>query len=298
MQTGFHTSDSIQNNNVRYIIRSKDRLNNTASSTSINASTAYTQNSPADFTVAFSSQIDQNVGEFWVKVINVSIPTIPPGISRGMVASANYALDTNSFVDIVASFQQSQCLDTDLGIAEKQKSDQTIATFAYDSRVATVVTNFNQSQSQWIRCKNTQMGTLQIKAFSDTGMQLGTRLLTGNTSTAITVYNVDSTSTYLNATGGFYQQLVILFTANVTTVTRGDQVTGGTLLNFISGDISVLSISGKNVTIGFPRQNLPQIATSTLTVYFSQNLKLLYPIKDWAMELLITSTNPVKSRLV
>jgi hypothetical protein len=74
-------------------------------------------------------------------------------------------------------------------------------------------------------------------------------------------------------------------------------VTGGTITNYILGEISVLANSGGNVTIGFPNQSLSAIPTS-VTVAFYYNAKGLSPLKDWSLELLVTTTNPLKNRIV
>jgi len=282
-----------QANVVRYIIRSKDRVNAVAPIAS-----AYQVNGTSDFTLVMNQPVVARVEEFWIKVVNVAISTIPYSISRGVIVNTTYAFDTNAFVDICCSFQQAETVDSENGICEKSRSDQTIAYFSYDSKTAGALTNFNASQNQWIRVRNNNVSFLQFKLFSDTGMQLATRQVTGNSLTAVagSANTVTTGTGYLNSAGTF-QQLVIPFTGTVANVIRGDQVTGGTITNYILGEISVLANSGGNVTIGFPNQSLSAIPTS-VTVAFYYNAKGLSPLKDWSLELLVTTTNPLKNRIV
>lgn len=282
-----------QTNVVRYIIRSKDRLNAVAP-----IATSYQVNGTSDCTLVMNTPVVGRVEEFWIKVVNVAISTIPYNVSRGIVNTTTYAFDTNAFVDICCSFQQAETVDSENGICEKSRSDQTIAYFSYDSKTAGALTNFNASQNQWIRVRNNNMSFLQFKLFSDSGMQLATRAVTGNSITAISgATNTVATGSGTLNSAGTYQQLVIPFTGSVSGVARGDQVTGGTITTYILGEISVLANSGNNVTIGFPNQTLSAIPT-TVNVAFSTNSKAISPLKDWSMELLVTTTNPIKNRIV
>jgi hypothetical protein len=292
-------------NYVRYIIRSKDRLNPT---TKYGDVSAYLQNSPADFQVMLNPPLEQNREELWVKIINACIPTVPYGVIRGRTNV--YALDTNSYVDMCLSIQQSQTVDTEVGIAEKTPSDRTFALLPYDPRANGILLLANQAQSEWIKCRRDDFSRLQVKLFSDTGLQLYTRLNTGNTSTIISAAmdtsNNFSASIFKQA--GVYQQLTLSF-ATAKAVKRGDTVgvgAGGStdITTYISGAITVLSIFGSyQVTIGFQSQNIADIPNSTgspLNVSFRANASGMQPqsIQDWSFGLLVSSVDPLKTRVI
>ena len=153
-----------KDNCARYVIRSKDRQNPTTTYATVNGAI---QNSPADFGVVFYPPIEHNTEELWVKNLNVCIPTIPYGVVRGLTNV--YAFDTNSYIDLCLSIQQSTTIDTELGIAEKSQSDKSFALLPYDSRSSGVVFLSNQAQSEWIKVRRDDMSSLRVKLFSDTG---------------------------------------------------------------------------------------------------------------------------------
>ena len=83
-------------NLIRYTVRSKDRLNPTIGNPA-NPVTGTTSNSPVNFQALFNPGVDARVSEFWVKLSNLSIGAIPYGVTKSLSAGAvRHALDTNA----------------------------------------------------------------------------------------------------------------------------------------------------------------------------------------------------------
>ena len=301
----------ICNNTVRYLIRSKDRVNPPA--TVYGNSTGYYNNSTADFTLLFNPQIDQNVAEFWVKITNISIPATPLTMARmasqsviGTVATNDnflqFVLDTSSYVDLCCSFQQAQTVDSENGIAEKTRSDQTFAILPYDSKTDGIGKLNSNNSSQWIRCRNNQMSSMQFKLFNDAGMQLNCRESTGNTISSAT----KTISSVNISTPGNYQQMVLNVASGGTTFKRGDRLnynSAGDLSTILIGEVTVLSSTSTTITIGFQNQaisatQVTSLNGGTISATFNVNTNLSYPLNDWSMELILTTTNPYEKRLI
>ena len=69
------------------------------------------------------------------------------------------------------------------------------------------------------------------------------------------------------------------------------------LPNFIYGAITVISVTGNTVRVGFPSQVLNAPIASGTLVSFHKNA-VQEPLQDWSLELLVSPTNPVETRFV
>ena len=286
---------------VRYIISSKDR---TAPGPLpvVNPVVAYVVDSPADFGVLLNPPIDANVSEFWIKLQNIAIPSIPVSTNKSYIGQGRYALDTLAFIDLCIDYQQSQAVDTNTGIAEKMGNDNTFALIPYDAQNTEGIVRLYTDQP-WVRVRNNgQHQSLRVKLFADTGLQLATRLLTGDVITSVPTTAagaVQCTAVSPSTTPAYYQQLTFTF-ASLPAVTRGDIVSGGTIVNYIFGVITVISIdsTAKTVTVGFPRQLISNGVGAGRSFFFSSNSKKPGPLQDWTMELLVSTTDPGRDRIL
>jgi hypothetical protein len=92
---------------------------------------------------------------------------------------------------------------------------------------------------------------------------------------AVTSYNENVFGTFSTAVGSYLQYTSILTTggSNITSVTFtfssspgafvDQQVWNGTVLNFITGYIRVIAVSGNTITVEFPRQTVSNIPSNT-----------------------------------
>jgi hypothetical protein len=289
-------------NVVRYIVRSKDRLNATVGNP-VSPVTGPTTNSPMNFQVLFNPAVDARVSEFWVKLVNFSLASLPYGVTKSLpVAGVRHGFDTSAFVDLCVDFQEPFAFDTEQGIAEKLQSDKTFATIAYDRNYGETMARLalGSNEYPWIRVRNNgNLNFISVKLFADTGLQLATKLFSATTSDSAD----NATNAPAGTTGVRCQFLDLPFAAAPAGVARGHEVYTGTttpalqITNLIYGTITVISVTGSTVRIGFPSQILSaQIPTGTL-VSFHANAPQL-PLQDWSMELLVSPTNPVETRLL
>ena len=289
-----------EGNFIRYTVRSKDRLNATVGNP-VSPVVGPTINSPVNFLALFNPAVDANVQEFWVKLSNLSIAAIPYGVSKSLpAASVKHGFDASSFVDLCIDFQEPSAFDTEQGIAEKLSSDKTFAIMSYDRNSSETVARLAMGANEypWVRVRNNgNLNFIQVKLFADTGLQLAAKLLSANASDLAD----NATNAAVGTVGVRVQYLDLPFAAAPVGVARGHEVynsgTAGQITNLIYGTITVISVAGSTVRIGFPSQILSAPIASGTLVSFHKNATQ-EPIQDWAMELLVSPTNPVEKRLL
>lgn len=287
-------------NFIRYTVRSKDRLNATIGNPA-SPVVGPTINSPVSFQALFNPSVDANVQEFWVKLSNLSLAALPCGVTKSLpAASAKHGFDASSFVDLCIDFQEPSAFDTEQGIAEKLSSDKTFALVSYDRNSGETVARLSMGANEfpWVRVRNNgNLNFIQVKLFADTGLQLAAKVLSAATSDIAD----NATNAAAGTAGVRVQYLDLPFAAAPVGVARGHEVynsgTAGQITNLIYGTITVISVVGSTVRIGFPSQVLSVVIPQGTLVSFHRNANQ-EPLQDWAMELLVSPTNPVEKRLL
>ena len=188
-------------------------------------------------------------------------------------------------------------LDTEQGQAEKTSGDRTLAIIPVSRTYPIAELNI---ESPWIKIRNVgNLSTLGFKLFSDLGLYLSAKLTETPTDLPDQLTNAGYTTS-----GSYTQQITLSFASAPVGVSRGNELynsgtlpTNSQLTNFISGPITVLSVSGTNVVLGFTSQIVLTFSTSKNASFRTGARQ--QPIDEWSLELQVATTDPdAKSRPV
>jgi hypothetical protein len=285
---------------IRYVINSKDRsapfIGNPVEPVVGPAVTG----TPANYQIVLKNPINVPTGELWMKLSNFAMSATPYGANKAPTAgAARHGFDTKAYVDLCVDFGGFPLtMDTEQGQAEKTSSDRSLARIPVCRTESDNVCRL-WSDYPWVKVRNPgNLGTFGVRVFSDLGLYLSGK----NLSSAATADVPDQATTApVGGNSGPVQQLTLIFAAGPA-VFRGNEIYVGSttpalqITNFIYGPISVLSTAGATVTIGLTSQVVPVLATGTLVSFRTGSKQT--PLDDWSMELLVTSSDPSKSRPV